>query len=95
MPSTLRAPGQRKSVRWADEAPEDGGFAIGGAALRQLETVYVLEGLGPPKDQGAPAVKTFADQASAVLLLLQAKCSGDDSHKGSPGATSCVSRRAL
>ena len=63
VPSALRGPGQRKSVRWADEAPEDGGFAIGGAALRQLETVYVLEGLGPPKDLGTPAPRSFADQA--------------------------------
>lgn len=31
----------------------------------QLETVYVLEGLGPPKEQAA-ASRTFADQASVL-----------------------------
>ena len=63
-PSTLRGPGRRKSVRWADEAgDEDAGFSIGGAALRQLETVYVLEGLGPPKE-GPAAPKSFAEQVN-------------------------------
>ena len=71
MPSALRGPGQRKSVRWADEAPEEGGFAIGGASLRQLETVYVLEGLGPPKDQAAHAAKSFADQACVLLPAVR------------------------
>ena len=64
VPSTLRGPGRRKSVRWADEAgDEDAGFSIGGAALRQLETVYVLEGLGPPKE-GPAAPKSFAEQVN-------------------------------
>lgn len=66
VPSALRGPGRRKSVRWADEADgEEAGFSIGGAALRQLETVYVLEGLGPPKD-GAAAARSFAEQVSAA-----------------------------
>lgn len=33
----------------------------------QLETIYVLEGLGPPKEH-APGTKSFKDQV--VLLLL-------------------------
>ena len=33
----------------------------------QLETVYVLEGLGPPKDEAA-AGRTFADQVLPQLI---------------------------
>ena len=33
----------------------------------QLETVYVLEGLGPPKDEAA-AGRTFADQVLMPLI---------------------------
>ncbi|BDA42243.1 probable YLP motif-containing protein 1 at C-terminar half [Coccomyxa sp. Obi] len=55
----------KKKVRWADEAEEeDTGFHIGGASLRQLETVYVLEGLGPPKEQSY-GQKSFSDQVTA------------------------------
>ena len=39
----------------------------------QLETVYVLEGLGPPKDQAA-ASRTFADQASMLAILREGCC---------------------
>ncbi|CAK0770761.1 hypothetical protein CVIRNUC_003799 [Coccomyxa viridis] len=55
-------PSGRKRVRWPDEVDaQDFGFSIGGASRQQLETVYVLEGLGPPKDEAA-AGRTFADQ---------------------------------
>ncbi|EIE20725.1 hypothetical protein COCSUDRAFT_57289 [Coccomyxa subellipsoidea C-169] len=55
----------KKRVRWADEAEEeDTGFHIGGASLRQLETVYVLEGLGPPKEDSY-GQKSFSDQVKA------------------------------
>ncbi|CAL8468069.1 g7608 [Coccomyxa elongata] len=55
----------KKKVRWADEVEEeDTGFHIGGASLRQLETVYVLEGLGPPKEQSY-GQKSFSDQVTA------------------------------
>ena len=37
----------------------------------QLETVYVLEGLGPPKDEAA-AGRTFADQVLTLLFQLSA-----------------------
>lgn len=55
-----------KGVSWADQSSLDIGFAIGGASRQQLETVYVLEGLGPPpadKSTAGSDGPTFADQA--------------------------------
>lgn len=50
-------------MRWADEEPAtQSGFRIGGS--QQLETIYVLEGLGPPKDNASGA-KSFKDQMKA------------------------------
>lgn len=55
--------GGTRSVRWADQEPSSQtGFRIGGS--QQLETIYVLEGLGPPKEH-APGSKSFKDQTKA------------------------------
>ncbi|KAA6429066.1 MAG: hypothetical protein FRX49_01176 [Trebouxia sp. A1-2] len=55
--------GGTRSVRWADQEPStQTGFRIGGS--QQLETIYVLEGLGPPKEH-APGSKSFKDQIKA------------------------------
>ena len=43
----------------------------------QLETVYVLEGLGPPKDEAA-AGRTFADQV--LMPLIQPACKWQQGH---------------
>ena len=40
--------------------------------VRQLETVYVLEGLGPPQADGSTASThgpTFADQVALAILM--------------------------
>ncbi|KAK9821370.1 hypothetical protein WJX74_005382 [Apatococcus lobatus] len=60
----------KKSVRWADQAEKsEGGFSIGGTAALQLETVYVLSGLGPPQadrhdQKGSFAAKARAERSS-------------------------------
>ncbi|KAK9845715.1 hypothetical protein WJX81_000397 [Elliptochloris bilobata] len=50
---------RRKSVTWADEMPQVEGFHFSGQ--RQLETVYWLSDLGPPKGEHAH-LKSFAQQ---------------------------------
>ncbi|KAK9817310.1 hypothetical protein WJX72_012496 [[Myrmecia] bisecta] len=68
-----RSSGQR--VRWADEVPQAVGFRIGGS--RQLAQVFVLEGLGPPKEDvhvihvggGSFAEQVKKDHASEQKLF--------------------------
>ena len=55
----------------------------------QLETVYVLEGLGPPKDQAA-ASRTFADQASMLPSLLYQCTHVIWALQAEPGSLVCV-----
>ncbi|KAK9790115.1 hypothetical protein WJX73_000750 [Symbiochloris irregularis] len=55
---------QRKGVSWPDESSSAAaGFSM---TQQKLETVYVLEGLGPPRSEtstAAPQGPSFADQA--------------------------------
>lgn len=64
--STGGGTGSAQRVRWADEgADEEAGFLVGGASREQLETVFVLEGLGPPMDdeqRQALSQSNFEDQ---------------------------------
>lgn len=74
--------GGGKRVRWPDEATEEasgGGFCIGGLS-QQLENVYVLEGLGPPPQDGATggaAAGHPASFAEAARAERQAEASLD------------------
>eukprot|EP00884_Botryococcus_braunii_P006620 jgi/Botrbrau1/1595/Bobra.0185s0014.2 len=59
--------GPKKSVRWPDEVVHSAGFSIGGALRQQLETVYVLEGLGPQQESSEVLNRhiSFAEQLKA------------------------------
>ncbi|GAB4823040.1 hypothetical protein N2152v2_010086 [Parachlorella kessleri] len=60
--------GSTKRVRWPDQMEEDeradAGFRIG-AESRQLETVYLVEGLGPPSGGTHPHPASFAAAVKA------------------------------
>ena len=64
------AGGSGRRVRWPDQAEEEaaaGGFKIGGLS-QQLETVYVVQGLGPSGGEGGgprPTQQAFGDAAKA------------------------------
>lgn len=52
-------------MRWPDQvAEEDGSFRIG--RVQQLETVHVLQGLGPPGAGGPEAARSAHSTRSAL-----------------------------